>query len=73
MSGKAIYQLVCPGPRNGLSPGPADFRLERLSEVSAAEIKRLHGIGPNALEQLRRALSTKGLSFADEKGRKERK
>src|SRR5215469_4052273 len=49
----------------------ADYwRLEQLTEVSEAEIKQLHGIGPKALEQLRRALSTKGLSFADEKGKK---
>ena len=51
--------------------GAGYWRLEQLTEVSEAEIKRLHGIGPNALEKLRRALSTKGLSFADEKGRKE--
>ena len=71
MRGKATYRLVCPDLRNGLSPGSADFRLEQFTEVSEAEVKQLHGIGPKALEQLRRALSTKGLSFADEKGRKE--
>lgn len=42
-------------------------RLEQLSQFSQAEIKQLHGIGPNALEQLRRALAEKGLSFAAEK------
>ena len=42
-------------------------RLEQLSQFSLAEIKRLHGIGPNALEQLSRALAEKGLSFAAEK------
>lgn len=41
-------------------------RLEQLSKVSEANIKKLHGIGPNALQQLRRALSEKGLSFAQE-------
>lgn len=39
-------------------------RLEQLTQVSEAEIKRLHGMGPKAIEQLRRALSDKGLSFA---------
>jgi hypothetical protein len=39
-------------------------RLEQLTQFSEAEIKRLHGIGPNALAQLRRALSERGLSFA---------
>ena len=41
--------------------------LEQLTGFSEAEIKRLHGIGPNALGKLRRALANKGLSFADEK------
>jgi hypothetical protein len=46
------------------------WRLEQLAEVSEAELKQLHGIGPKALGQLRSALSAKGLSFANEKGRK---
>jgi hypothetical protein len=40
-------------------------RLEQLSGFSEAEIKQLHGIGPNALTQLRSALAKNGLSFAD--------
>ncbi|HKV59041.1 MAG TPA: DNA-binding protein [Ktedonobacteraceae bacterium] len=50
--------------------GAGYWRLEQLSEVSEAEIKKLHGIGPNALNQLRHALAAKGLSFAGEKSRK---
>lgn len=42
-------------------------RLKQLAKLSEGEIKQLHGIGPNALEQLRRALGAKGLSFADGK------
>ena len=34
------------------------------SKLREADVKRLHGIGPNALDQLRRALHAKGLSFA---------
>ncbi len=48
------------------------LRLEQLTRVSETELKQLHGIGPNAIKQLRRALGAKGLSFADEKTRKER-
>jgi hypothetical protein len=44
-------------------------RLEQLAGVSEAELKRLHGFGPKALELLRSALSAKGLSFANEKGK----
>lgn len=39
-------------------------RLEQLTKFTEAEIKRLHGIGPNALAELCRALGAKGLSFA---------
>jgi hypothetical protein len=49
--------------------GAGYLRLEQLSRVSEAEIKRLHGIGPNGLKQLRLALDAKGLSFADGKSR----
>lgn len=52
--------------------GAGYLRLEELSRLSEAEIKQLHGVGPNALKQLRRALGAKGLSFAEGKGRKER-
>jgi len=41
-------------------------RLEQLSGFSEAQIKQLHGIGPNALTLLRGALAARGLSFAGE-------
>ncbi len=43
------------------------LRLEQLSGLSEAEVKQLHGVGPKALDQLRRALGANGLSFADGK------
>jgi hypothetical protein len=39
-------------------------RLDQLTGFSKAEIKNLHGIGPNALNKLQAALDAKGLSFA---------
>jgi predicted RecB family nuclease len=42
-------------------------RLEQLAGFSEAEIKRLHGIGPNAIAQLRLALAARGQAFADRK------
>ncbi|GLX01195.1 alpha/beta fold hydrolase [Microtetraspora sp. NBRC 16547] len=42
-------------------------RLEQLTQVSAADIGRLHGVGPNAIDRLRRALTASGLSFAPER------
>ncbi len=38
-------------------------RLEQLARLSQAEVGQLHGIGPQALALLRRALGAKGLSF----------
>lgn len=41
--------------------------LYQLAKFSEAEIKHLHGIGPNALVTLRAALKAKGLAFAKKK------
>ena len=38
-------------------------RLNDLTKFSEAEIKGWHGIGPNAIEQLRGALKEQGLNF----------
>jgi DNA-directed RNA polymerase alpha subunit len=40
------------------------YSLTQLTKFSEADVKKLHGIGPNALEALRRALAEKGLAFA---------
>ena len=45
-------------------------RLDQLTTVSEAEIKRLHGMGPKAIDRLRSALEARGLSFAGEPERK---
>ena len=44
--------------------GAGVIRLEQLTRFSEGEIKRLHGIGPNALEKLRHALAAGGLAYA---------
>ena len=41
--------------------------LKQLAKFSEEEIKQLHGIGPNALVQLRAAIKAKGLTFAKNK------
>lgn len=45
--------------------GAGYVRLEQLTMVSEAELKKLHGVGPKAIDLLRRALDDKGLSFAE--------
>ena len=46
--------------------GAGYLRLEQLTEVSEAELLRLHGVGPKAIRVLRETLGDKGLSFAEE-------
>ncbi|WP_246168317.1 hypothetical protein [Paenibacillus antarcticus] len=40
-------------------------RLEQVAKLSEKELKELHGIGPNAIKQIRLALDVKGLTFSD--------
>jgi hypothetical protein len=37
--------------------------LEQVAKLSEAEVRQMHGIGPNALEKLRSALRERGLAF----------
>ena len=41
--------------------------LKQLTKFTEAEIKQLHGVGPNAIGKLHQALAEKGLSFAQKK------
>ena len=43
------------------------LNLQQLSSFRESQIKKLHGIGPNALQELHQALKAKGLSFAKER------
>jgi len=47
--------------------GAGYARLEQFTKVSEAEILKLHGMGPKALDLIRRALATKGLSFQEKR------
>ncbi|MFF5081593.1 hypothetical protein ACFY36_31480 [Actinoplanes sp. NPDC000266] len=41
-------------------------RLEQVAELSAGEVRALHGVGPYALRHLRAALDAAGLAFRDD-------
>lgn len=41
------------------------YRMEQLTHVSEKELLCLHGMGPKAIDILRRALAEQGLSFAE--------
>lgn len=44
--------------------GAGYSRLEQFTAISEVEILRLHGMGPRALDRLRRDLEANGMSFA---------
>ena len=44
--------------------GAGYTRLEELTTVTEAELRKLHGMGPKAVGVLRNALAARGLSFA---------
>ena len=55
-------ELAAPA-RRALTTG-GYTQLEQLTEISEAELKKLHGMGPKATGQPHCALGAKGLSFA---------
>jgi hypothetical protein len=55
--------LAAPARRALASAGVTGLRL--LATFPEAEIRLMHGMGPKALERLRRALQDNGLAFAD--------
>ena len=48
--------------RRALS-GAGYTRLDQFTKLTEADLLNLHGMGPKALDQLRRALAASGLSF----------
>jgi hypothetical protein len=44
--------------------GAGIVRLDQFTKISEAELLKLHGMGPKALEQIRSALAAKGKYFA---------
>lgn len=45
------------------------LRLEQVATYTEKQLLRLHGVGPKGIEQLRVALTERGLSFAPETGK----
>jgi hypothetical protein len=61
--GSDFPKLASPAQRALQNAGV--MKLGDLARFSEGEVKEWHGIGPNALKQLREALRVKGLSFAN--------
>ena len=53
--------LAAPARRAVIGAGV--WRLEQLAAFSEGELKKLHGIGPNAMRQLQQALESRGMGF----------
>lgn len=63
-SGSGFPRLSRPAQRALAAAGYE--RLEQLTRASAADLLRLHGLGPKTLDQLRPALAQRGLALAGE-------
>jgi hypothetical protein len=59
-----LPKLAAPARRALIGAGYT--RLEDLTRVKESEIMKLHGMGPNAMQVLRKALEERGLSFRPE-------
>ncbi|WP_340004176.1 DNA-binding protein [Paenibacillus sp. FSL K6-0276] len=46
--------------------GAGYTQIHQISKLTETELLQLHGMGPKALDQLRRALAENGLSFVSE-------
>lgn len=57
-----LPKLAAPAQR--ALAGAGIQNLKDLTKFGEAEIKELHGIGPNAFKELHRAMKAQGLSFA---------
>ena len=64
---KSDFPAGLSAPARRALDGAGYVRLEQLTKVSEVELKKLHGMGPKAINLLRSALEEKGLSFANGK------
>lgn len=60
-----LPKLAAPAQR--ALAGAGIQNLKQLSKWSEARLNELHGIGPNAVKELKHAMKAKGLSFAKQK------
>lgn len=75
MSRNDISQLQSSFPKGLAQPairalhGAGITHLEQLENWTETELRKLHGMGPRALETLRVALNERGLCFAEEESK----
>lgn len=54
------------GPFNDALAVAGYTHLEQLTDITAAELLRLHGVGPNGIRRLREAMAKQGLVLKGE-------
>jgi hypothetical protein len=54
-----------PAPARRALAQAGHTRLDQFADLSEAEVRKLHGMGPRAIEQIREALGARGSSFAN--------
>jgi hypothetical protein len=57
------FQIHLAGPARRALAAAGIRDLAHLARFREGEIRRLHGIGPNAMQQLTRTLAERGLAF----------
>lgn len=63
---KSAFPAGIPKPALRALANAGYTELDQLAQVREADLLRLHGMGPKALELLRAALAARGLAFAPE-------
>ncbi|HEY9089083.1 MAG TPA: hypothetical protein VIO36_13005 [Anaerolineaceae bacterium] len=65
-AGESDLPIGLAAPARRALAGAGINRLEQVAQLSEAQIRKLHGMGPKAIRLLREALHERGLSFAGE-------
>lgn len=62
---ESLFLKRISAPARRALEGAGLISLSKLSEVSVADILKLHGMGPGSIPKLREALEKKGLGFKE--------
>jgi hypothetical protein len=61
----AIYRRTSAAPARRALLTAGLGRIELIADISEADLRRLHGVGPKAIERLRGVLAEQGRSFRE--------
>jgi hypothetical protein len=61
---KGISQIKLPKPAQRALQNAGISTLKQLTKLTESEISQWHGIGPNAIKEIKKTLKVNGMSFA---------